>query len=668
MPFFPPGGGGTAYSPGNGIDITGATIAAPPPPNTFWAGPGGSDAHDGSSWADRTKTAAKAVQLCETAGGGTVYIADGTWASDVTFDGGTKSAGLWLSGISDLGIGGPGWIDTTTTMALVGVAANGSPLGFGKASMVPGGGATAWKDSIVQACGMQGGLTFQNLYQFSDIPGKPAWRIGLSSPLAPYDPAHTYGLGICTVSGGISYISAQAGNTGHTPVSNVPTWWIPLRPGINDGLAPSITAFVNAYNCSMQQAGDLAGPGCDVGFMFFSDWANNEYHHYYATTDNDLLNCSIRAFASPNTGGVFTGSYDWTMTNCRMNIGGMYCYGGNSIVMNNIVGENMVMANWHGVADTSLYSPTGAPFGSFTGVQNTDSSAPYALINNGGNMCLAVDCGPQFGPFINNAYNANSTMGMGQVGRIGAVSLMQQDSARRSWGFSASPYPNIAYPLEQFGGATWVAGPDGAAAGLHSAKAYNGQHKIYESDNIRYGHPNVGDHLLWGLWVNFYGSDPTNQGFTVSNGGTGPVSFTAGSPATGLYGTMTLAGGEHTEWLPNVPLVKNKWIWVSAWIKITNFDAAGALTVVAAPSLVLGKSRPWLIRVPAADGLSDDAVRELWLHAYPTPQGYIDDSTMPASPTAGFPAAWPWQTLSMWDATLKRWATIKIDNGAIVLG
>jgi hypothetical protein len=193
MPTFPATGGATPGQISQGISLT----------HTFYVTIAGNDGNDGMSPGTGFKTIAKGVQAANASGGGNLVVENGSWPSSVS------GAGLWLRGFNDIGPGGAGWIDVTTSLQIEFVPSiTPSTFSFAMGGPGIGGGAVAYSGPALQIAGIGStGLTFKNA-AFSNLNNAfPTARIGLSSPLNTWSALTTYHVNDAVKYNNVGYVA-----------------------------------------------------------------------------------------------------------------------------------------------------------------------------------------------------------------------------------------------------------------------------------------------------------------------------------------------------------------------------------------------------------------------------------------------------------------------------
>lgn len=619
-----------------------------------YASPAGSDSNGGTSWTDSFLTVAKAITTLNSIGGGLIRVAPNTQTCS------TSGAGLWIRGVNDIGRGGPGWVDASASLVIEFVGDTAVNLTIAPQSyLAPGGGAASFTGSVLEIHGTLQGITIYNLNAVSANETIPTVRLGLSSPLDPivpayiatttynvndyvvysgntyqsivgsntgnqpdisptqwrlvqstvYSPSTTYNQDAIVLYSGNSYISMVSSNTGHQPDIS-PTQWQPLRPTVNDGLAQSITALLRFVNCTFQRNGASVGPAVDEGFAFWVWWEQCVLSHFFAVEGNDFLNCSIRSLQGPSPSIGSTETYLQQFSDCRHEGAGMYIEGaGAGTYMDNCFGENMVMPVWHGVGGATIIGRR---------VQASDSPDGIVLQNDGSGLCIAEDCGNTQGQFIKRTTAAEPMLGT--AGQFGTYLACQHDTGRSTGGLSTGLYPNVALNLAGGATPTWVTGPFGEPASAQLARVNGGYIFGGSGQNFTI---NPGDYVAWGFWIRFT-SAPNSQGIWFTNQGSASMEVYTGFPvhggSTGNQ-TLTVFPDPHFgfSWYPAAPVATGEWIWMFGWLRVVSTNPGAGLQISGGATSPSQIARPWLISIPASDGLTDAQVYRMALHSVSTP-------------------------------------------------
>lgn len=643
MSVFPPVSGGTPDS----------FVFSP---RVLYASPDGNDSTGDGSQFSPYEHISQAVAHAEDEGGGTVRIARNTRVSTV------QGAGLWLRGTNDTGVGGAGWMPCSKAMSFEPWAAEGAPFSFGVSPFLPGGDASTFTSSPLWITGILSGLSFKNI-QGIGVPGGPGLRLGLSSPLLPWSDEDTYQEDAIVSFDGIGYLSLVDDNLDNQPDES-PSEWLPIRAAIGDGLSPSLTAMVRFADCYFDQTGADAGPAVDIGEGFWFWWDQCVFSHVAASTDR-ISNSSIRCYNDVPGFDTFGATYLSRITNSRFGGGGIYLYGGHEMNLADCVAENMSHDLWYGVN-----ASTGSSRGVVERCTFADSDPSRFCVNQEGlHQIHVIDSDRSTGNvWIDSMAHTVSPISIGAAGRIGPAIEAYHEGAVRLHSPGSPPYKNIANALQWFTG-TYEVGPDGAAAGTHTAKEPTQQYFLFKQDS-GWDEPSVGDYYAFGLWVK-WNVDPTAAGFIVANIGTDEVEvFLGGAGSGGGVGTHVLGAGENVNWCSRVPAGINRWTWYSGWIRVDAIDPGAILAVLADPGVSIVIAKPWCIHIPASDGLSDGEVAAMAMFSSPSPncgENTLPMDGAPPAPDVGTVAFWPGQKLAFWDATLEDWKYLSLDNGAVVI-
>lgn len=646
MPTFPASGSST---PANSF------VSAP---QSFYAAPEGDNSSGDGSQFRPFLTINKAIEACMSGAGGIVQYAPNTRAHTV------NGAGIWLRGINDPGPGGPGWVNNVNqALQIRPWLKTGGSFSFGGIGWLPGGNASAFSSSPLWLAGTNSGLSMDNLSMAVPAANAPTMRMGLSSPLNAYSALTTYSIGDYVQSGGIAYVSIANSNINHTPVSS-PAQWTGIRAAIADGLSPTLMAFVRFRDCYWEKLGTDNGPAVDIGAGF---WYWFEHCSLARTTagTNLLTNCAMRQYSDGSGDSYLTYMSDTILSGM-----GAYVVGGCELNMDRVSGENCnVMGLWVGDPGPTGVSPRGAI--SLCTLSDGDPSVKIVQ-NNGTGYVHVIDSDPAGGNVhFDGNLQAASVISLGQAGITGPTAELFTEAGRRLHASGTCAYKNIATALQWFT-PTYAKGPDGAAAGTHTAAVLSDEYVIYDQAN-GWDAPAAGDYYAWGVWIKWDGTNPTDSGFSVKNNGTGNLVLFNGSPqASGGTGQFTLGASGVLAWQSPMPAAIGRWTWYSGWIKVVSVAAGNSLKINAAPSSagLVTHAQPWLIHIPAADGLSAGEVAALAMHSGPSPNNGENTAAftaVPPAPTVGMPALNPGAKLAFWDATLHKWTYLTVDNGALVI-
>lgn len=613
----------------------------------------GSDNKNGRTWGTALKTVSKALSILNDTEGGTIQIESGSWASD------EDGVGIWISGANDVGTAPTGWVKVNFAPNLIWVPQVNGVFGFGQGLISPGNGAPNFADSVIQIAGTLGSVNVQNFNCVqSNTTTAPASRAGLSSPLVVWNSGTTYPSGASVVFGSKAYISLNAGNVGNQPDIS-PLDWLDTRPDIADGLSTSLTAFLNYTNCTFSKAG-TTGPSHDIGRTFWAWYNQVAFIRTGITGTNEIDECGARFYACVGPGNVTFGSYLQYFDNCRTQGGSIYSNGANTFTdVRRILGEDQLYPVFHAVRNV-----TGDVAGNFFDVQSADSINVFGIVNDTNGLIRATNCLNVKGlAEIDNTDFATNlhTLSGGQFGDVGAISLRQQDSARRLFAPNTARYPNVSLQPTNWIGST-IVGPDGGAT---SGLVINSLMTFYNQNAIPCPPIHVGDRMAWGVNVNFVSVDPSGSGWVLENIGTGPITLEVGGSGASAGKTITLAGGQSVGWIPAIPMVRNTWYWVGGYLKVTALDPAAALVIQGGPQTAntVAYNEAWLIIAPATDtDVSDNEVALMALHAGPTP-GVQIGAAPAVTPTPGMPALWPGQKIAFLDANDGTWKYLDIFAG-----
>jgi hypothetical protein len=659
MPYFPSSGGGAPLGPG-GSDAAPGTIMANGA--ILYVNRAGVDTNNGLSWKYAFKTVKKAIQTANILGGATIWVQSGSWPTDDVDTDPTKGPGLWIHGSYDLGVGGTGWLLATSAIIINIIPDTPTQFGWPVGQLSPGGGRANLSGPALQICGVQTMVAVNNL--LGDVGGGafPAYRIGLSSPLAVYDPAHTYSTGDCVTYLNISYQSKVNSNVGHQPNTST-AQWDRLRIGIDDGLACSLTANYAIDKCYFTANNDALYPTCDSAYAFFGDYGDNAFVKLGAV---DATSSNNAAFRMVSDVGSNVATY-LTNFNGRTIVsgGGIWSIGANNnMVISNIFGENMVTK--------SFVAQSNAQGGSFAialgNITQGDSSQPYTFDttqNDDGFITATGALGEGLGRIFYSNHAEFNLVGQGQAqgqyGTSGSLSLLQQDSARRRSGPAACPYPNVASHVAEYAGNP-VTAHDGLANGARDLGGF-----IFR--NTANATLAAGDRLAFGAWVRFTGTDPTATGIDISNGGAaGTQVIYMGGPNGHAGRNVSLGPGDYVSWFPQQPIARYKWAYLSGWFKVVSVAGDLSLRVECNPGSGMADVEEfWAVVIPASDTRSDSEVAELAMNVGPTPNYFVGGTQY--SPTAGYPALRKGQKLAFWDegATPNKWAYINVVNGIVTV-
>jgi hypothetical protein len=290
-----------------------------------------------------------------------------------------------------------------------------------------------------------------------------------------------------------------------------------------------------------------------------------------------------------------------------------------------------------------------------------------AIDNQSFNIAIANVCTPSTGRVIENNSNqpALPFTDRQNVGTQDAVSWMQQDSSRRTYGGAVGGYPNIAWQPPAAG--PFVTAPDGTNTAYSlSAGSFL---SIFDEGSTASQALATGDRLMWGCWHNWYtggGSTPNR----IYNTGGGNIQILLGGFVPYGNTTQTLTPGGSTQfirWLPDAPGGNAIWLWSWGWLKVVS-HGTGLIQVRAGIDGTGAIWRPYAAILPAASSstISDSEVAAYIMHAQPPPNvRKAGTPDIPVSPPAGAYSRWPGQTDGWWDATAGVWRTTYVDGGVL---
>lgn len=613
--------------------------------------PDGDDSNDGLTRATALKTGMAAAAITNALGGGTWHVAAGAWPSVV------PGAGWWLRGIYDVGIGGPGWIDITSSVNIFFESTVGAQFGFQTTPIVPGGGAPTFSDSPFQLCGTTQMVWVYGLQANPGALAVPALRVGLSSPPALWAIGTTYARGACVRYAGISYSSLVNGNVGHQPDVS-PTQWYRLRVGIDDGLGVSLTANTQWSKYQLYRSGNKVCPTVESAYQFLGTWEDGQIVNSGVVDPDDSRNACFRMFYESKDLDSNVCTYYNNFRNTTLQGGGFWSIGGNSqlVFEGRTLGENMVMADL--VCETG-YDDAGTQadiYGTMT-VADALADAISTRRNKGGRVTSYGTVGKCDGPlwFANLPFPSRvvDNIGIkGQFGTTGPFSALQTD--KQLAGYPVSPRYNNVAPDISTGGGTPVADAWGTAGrGRHAPFAY-----LFNSSTLAYA---VGDRIAFGAMVKFTDNDPTDGNCVVQSGG-GPVTFAMGGSGTYAGQSIVLNAGQSRTWLPEFAFSRYQWRWVWGMIRIDAIAGAGDISAVIGPTGA-DVSDSWCIRVPGSDPLSDSAVAAMAMNAGPWPNATAGGVLK--FPTIGNSALRPGQADARWDAHRGLWLDISYGGGVL---
>ncbi len=406
------------------------------------------------------------------------------------------------------------------------------------------------------------------------------------------------------------------------------------------------------------------GPALDIGYSFWS-WYNQCAFVHDGFVAAPIVDCTVRYNAS--LGGT---SYLQYWNNTRFSGGGIYARGNTQLYGDHLFGENMVQAVVYlDIGDVDL----GFPVGTFNDVQSADSISTVSVQNNGRGLITCTDCFNVVGTAIQ--YNAGiieevpALLLAGQVGVGGIVAKLQTGTTRRVFSSTTGPYRNIARPFSWQPGTplSLVPGPDGMATSAATGATHATIYSLFDAAD-GYELPAAGDRYVVGAWLKLGDNPPGGySGSVMANNGTGNINATVFAPGSTGFVPTDFVPGQVAGWFSSAQNVQvGQWFWAWGWIKINSVTAGTRLVIQAVldPNVI---SRPWVIRIPAGDGVQDAEIAELALNGYGSPAfaGTPLTNTAPLSPDPGMPALWPGQKLAFWDATLGAWKYLDIDNGAV---
>lgn len=638
-------------------------IKDPPPAavgtgNTWTVAVDGSDDNDGI--AAPLKTLERAAILCQLGGGGTIVAEDYVWASP------RLGGGLKLLGASDTGIGldlDEGWIEVNNPMTF---RFEGNPerfkQGWGASYIAPGGGAGTSIEPVLWIAGTVQALTFENAQFWTDSPSIfPTVRLGLSSPLAPWDAGKLYDTTAAVTYGGKPYDKIASTTIGDQPDISPAKWQLSRDNLVNgDNLGAAQTVFCNFKKCQFIRVRQDVGPALDLGLTFWDYYEKCLFTKigYSADpgTDNPILNCAIRNVSTARGAG-----YLQYLTECQFDGAGIYSSGETSGVINGASYEDAIFPLFY--AENSAQHGTGSA--TRWDLYNVDvNDGPFgeirAAVNASSGVVYATRCAPSYGRVIETNPTSPTSEPTDRLtyGQSGPTLLLQQDSARRGYGPVASKYPNVAWQAPST--ATFVAAPDGS----NTAFAAGGViHTMFDESDATQTLVD-GDRLIFGVW-NRWDTGGAGAGNYITNSGSGNITVLLGGFVSKQNQEVTLIPGEAFRWLGDIPSSIGQWAWSWAWLKVIA-KGTGAVAITANTSTTGALWRPNAQIIPAADALiSDSEAAYLAMHsAGPATVRKFGAPDTIVTPAVGTVAMWPGQKIAFWDATLSAWKYLDIDNGA----
>ena len=607
-------------------------------PDTFrvYASPFGNDTDRGDSEDRPFKTLWRAVEAVEAAGGGTIYFRDGTWASP--FPGG----GLKMRGASDPGVGGADWLTINGRITFQGwgipeTGSQGWPTNF----IAPGGGAGEFVEPVLWLCGTGEAITFSNALFFSESHSIfPAVRLGLSSPLPAWDSSVSYDTDNSVIFGGVAW-DCVVDNVNQTP-GPLSTFWTISRSSLvaSEQLAGSFTSQTYFEQCYFERLNNHVGPCVDLGTSF---WNYFSYCGFGKNGDNtDILqNCAVRAMATTrSTAGLQF--YDHS----NFAVSGIYSNGS----YNAVVEIATIESPLYPIIDLENDPDLGSGGARVYGFELQISDGTNVAIHNASlGLATAARCAPCSGRVteIDPVFPGNMVTDF-NYGRSDAQLLMQQDSARRTYGPASFKYPNVAW--QPPASATFTTAPDGTNTAMvsdisHALTLFD------ETTALQALHD--GDRLMWGAWMLFTAGGASTGNY-ISNGGTGSMTVFLGGFMPQANSQLVLTSNAE-RWLPDAPTTAGLWVWQWGWCKVIS-HGTGRVTISAQTYTSGAIWRPYAAIVPAADPISDSEVAYLVMHAQP-PAGYRLAGTpdVPLPPAAGSLAMWPNVPWAWLDPISKTW-------------
>lgn len=632
MPIFPPAG-----------------ITFPLPANTCWVSPTGSDSNVGSEYRP-VKTYKRAVEIIQDLGGGTVLAETNCWASP------TPGAGLFLrSPAADPGLGGPDWVDIPHPLKLQGVGAGDTVAqGFGTSYIAPGGGASNFTGSCLWLAGVANGFWASQIYFSGAFNATAAVALGLSSPLAAWSFSTTYDNESRVIYGGKAYLSKQNANLNNPP-STSPDWWDQMLP---DSVASSGLAWVENTStllfekCNVFKDGNL-GPAVDHGVTFWEIWNNCSFQRARNDDIDRLNSCAVR-YVCP----LQRAQYLQKLINCNFGSGGIYVQGPSSLEhLENLSIENPLMPLVTMVNEPMTGAAPAWVYGSELYVADAVAHPEFTLsIDNQSTGWAMVERSDAASGRVIEVQPARHTLqSRFGYGSVGNVSLMQQDSARRTFGPASSDYPNVAL----LPSGTSNNAPDGSTTAVRPSAPY----RLFDDAADSRLAIDVGDRLVFGCWLKPE-SYPLGTLMLIQNVGSAPISFYLGGFLNDSERQVTLSANEYISWGPlSNDYNYNQWLYQSGWLRVISRSVGSRLTVQANLGNTGAVWRPYASVLPSSSGLDDAEAYQRALHAQSPATQNVAGACVPP-PTGALPF-WPGVKLAFWDATLGTWKQLDIDNGTV---
>jgi len=587
------------------LTVNGRSVATEPAPNDAvqYVSPSGNDSSDGLSWGTAKQTIYAAWNTLYAINGGSPSYVNGNGgtiyvAANASCGGPVAGQGLWIMGSSDPNWNGgsvpTGWVKDMP-VRIVGVGTN------SWISNAPG-------PSVLVNCGSGASANLPSL-----------WISGTGAP-KQFDNLDFQG-----ASGG-AYQSMRIGIDSNGVYNT------------NSG-AVGLTFNNDQFDPSSNAGG---GPTVDIGSNVFNIWFNNDM--IQADTAAPGGTDQHQAMVINGGGGNCTQPGLIFIRNMHLNAGNLKyhtesCQNGGSIYINGLVTENQ--NDGHGAVELTEESPYG-----IYSIQNVivadanpsspsvevDQASPGTLQNtdalpSGGNPSAPgyINGGESgyYGP--NDAEEPSATSNYGfRYGKVWG----QSDAARRLFGLTESPWPNIAHFLPS----SWTNATETAVVdptGSTFAGQSTGSPYFYDAT----GSYAAGDFIIAGGWyrvpskTGISGLNPFGIAFWGGGGCQMQPLDKSSAPNNGeSFGLESYAGD-------------GQWTWASAAFVVTTGGASCELRFQANmhnATTGLIYYAPVLDHIPATAvaSYSEAADLAMTLAPYPSTLSGLADSTLPGHPIA----------------------------------
>jgi hypothetical protein len=597
-----------------------------------YAHPNGNNANDGLTWGTAKKDVVSAYDALTSPG--TIFVASLTYWDSLNTD-----RGLWLLGPGDPGYSSPpvGWrVRKTCSIIGVGDTHTGNAH-YGTASLVLGGSGTDRNKPAIWIAGGGGTLHFENINNQYPAVG---WRFGVKSNVSGVIDSSSISLKNCSVA-----LNSVPGNgpcvelgymywlfLEHCTLHGNPTPYI-LTAATRSGAVATFTTSITHF----LEVGDT---------VYVTGVTPSGYNGTWTVTAETNTTFTATLAADPGGSGSAFGiaepvkSYrraamaHWSdvfsvggipsgllhLENCNFNGGGFYYKPNGVTSWGQVVMRDITLeGDFSGpeppallIRERTYGDGTVAVSGKNILVQNVEVADAAQ-----GSVAVEVE-GAQSDPSLVTVINASAA---GPVTQLSYLSTRQQTGihngefigkhvgSNRSFAPALARYVNLA--SHTLSGGSWTTGlkaPNGTTNA--SSLTNGGSASLYAAG----GGPSVGDWMIAGVWRRqaIIAAVTDNDWPIMSIGGPGRFD-------NGTTGSFVVDGG--TRWNDG------GWEWVVEGHKCTTVGDQFAFTARSGTGNTIEYFAPLLIRVPVADALDDDEVRELirYIQTYPStaPAGAI---------------------------------------------